>query len=40
MNLMEVWIRSGMAAEAARDLAWFVILVVIGIGIMIWRDSR
>lgn len=40
MNATEVWIRSGMAADAAQDLAWFVILIMVGIGVMIWRDSR
>lgn len=33
------WIRSGMAAEAARDLLWFVILVFVFIGYIAWRDK-
>ena len=40
MNAADAWIRSGMAADAAQELAWFVILVAIGIGIVLWRDSR
>lgn len=37
---LDAWIRSGMAATAARELAWFVVLVFIGIGYVIWRDSK
>jgi len=34
------WIESGYAAEAARELVWFVVLIVVGIGVVIWRDMR
>jgi hypothetical protein len=34
------WYESGAAAQAAQELAWFVILVVVGIGVVIWRDIR
>ena len=34
------WVDSGMAAQAAQELVWFVVLVVVGIGIMAWRDMR
>lgn len=37
---MDAWVRSGMAQEAARDMAWFVVLVMVMIGVMIWRDIR
>ena len=33
------WVQSGMAAQAAKELWWFVVLVYIGIGIAIWRDK-
>ena len=32
------WYESGAAAQAAQELVWFVVLVVVGIGI--WRDIR
>ena len=34
------WIESGMAAQAAQELVWFVVLVVVGIGVVIWKDMR
>jgi len=34
------WYESGLAADAAQELVWFVIFVFIGIGLMIWRDMR
>ena len=34
------WIDSGMAAAAARELTWFVVLVFIGIGVVLWNDAR
>jgi hypothetical protein len=34
------WYESGYAAEAARELVWFVVLIVVGIGVVIWRDMR
>jgi hypothetical protein len=29
-----------MAAQAAQELVWFVVIVVVGIGVMAWRDMR
>lgn len=37
---IDVWVRSGMAAEAAQELAWFVVLVMVAIGVAAWRDMR
>lgn len=37
---MDVWVRSGMAQEAARGLAWFVVLMLVIIGYVLWLDSR
>jgi UDP-N-acetylmuramyl pentapeptide phosphotransferase/UDP-N-acetylglucosamine-1-phosphate transferase len=34
------WVSSGLAADAAQELAWFVILVFIGIGVVMWLDMR
>ena len=34
------WIDSDMAAQAAHELVWFVVLVVVGIGVVIWLDIR
>ncbi len=34
------WISSGLAADAAQELAWFVILVLVGIGVVMWLDMR
>ena len=33
------WVNSGMAAAAARELVWFVVLVFIGIGVAIWMQK-
>jgi hypothetical protein len=34
------WYESGLAAQAAQDLVWFIVLVFVGIGLLIWRDMR
>jgi hypothetical protein len=34
------WIRSGMAAQSAQEVAWFALIVVVGIGVVIWFDMR
>ena len=34
------WIDSGLAAEAAKSLTWFVILVFAIVGAMAWYDTR
>jgi hypothetical protein len=39
MNRLNWWMDSGMAAQAAQGMVWFVILVFVGIGIAMWRDK-
>lgn len=34
------WVNSGMAQESARDLAWFVVLLFIVIGYLLYRDFK
>lgn len=34
------WISSGLAADAAQELAWFVLIVFVGIGVVMWLDMR
>ncbi len=34
------WISSGLAAEAAKELWWFVTAIFVGIGIAIWRSDK
>ena len=34
------WYESGLAAEAAQGLAWFVLIVFVGIGVVMWLDMR
>ena len=34
------WYESGQAAQAAQELVWFVVIVVVGIGVMAWRDMQ
>jgi len=34
------WYESGAAAQAAQELVWFVVLVFVGIGVVIWHDIR
>lgn len=40
MNTMTNWVASGMAQEAARELAWFVVIMFVVIGYLIWRQDR
>lgn len=40
MSRTSWWYESGQAAQAAQELVWFVVLVVVGIGVVIWRDIR
>lgn len=35
-----LWYESGKAAEAAQELVWFVVLVFVGIGVLIWLNDR
>lgn len=34
------WIESGMAQEAARELAWFIVFCVVGIVVLVVRDIK
>ena len=38
--VVEAWVRSGQAAEAAKELAWFVAIVFIVIGLLAWRGDK
>ena len=40
MNKHQWWIDSGQAASAAQGLVWFVLIVFVGIGVMMWRDMN
>ena len=33
------WVSSGLAADAAQGLAWFVLIVFIGIGVVMWDST-
>lgn len=34
------WIQSGEAAQAARDLVWFVVVLFVVIGVGMWRTHK
>jgi hypothetical protein len=34
------WYESGLAAQAAQELVWFVFIVFVGIGLLAWWDMR
>jgi hypothetical protein len=38
--VLDAWIRSGQAVEAAKELAWFVAIVFIVIGLLAWRGDK
>lgn len=38
MDRLNWWVDTGMAAAAARELTWFVILVFVGIGVALWME--
>ena len=40
MNVPDWWFNSGFAAQAARELMWFVVLVFVVIGVLMWRDMK
>lgn len=40
VNPVDFWIRSGQAAEAARELAWFVALVLAILIYLAWRGDK
>ena len=40
MRVPDWWFNSGMAADAARELVWFVVIVFVVIGLVMWRDIR
>lgn len=37
---VDAWIRSGQAAETAQELAWFVAIVFIVVGLLAWRGDK
>jgi len=40
MNAADAWVRSGQAAEAARELGWFVFIVLVLIIYLAWKDTK
>lgn len=40
MNRHDWWVNSGKAAEAAQELIWFVVLVFVVIGVVLWREAH
>ena len=40
MNRSQWWVDSGQAADAAQGLVWFVVLVLVVLGIMAWLDMK
>lgn len=40
INKMNWWYESGQAAEAAQELVWFVVIVFVGVGVIIWFNDR
>lgn len=40
MNRHDWWVNSGQAASAAESLMWFVLIVFVVIGVMMWLDMR
>jgi hypothetical protein len=40
MNRHDWWINSGQAAQAAQELVWFVVLVFVVIGVVMWLDMK
>jgi len=37
---MNWWYESGQAAQAAQELVWFVVIIFVGIGVVIWLNDR
>jgi len=37
---VDAWIRSGQAAETAQELAWFVAIIFIVVGLLAWRGDK
>jgi len=40
INKMNWWYESGQAAEAAQELVWFVVIVFVGVGVVLWLNDR
>jgi hypothetical protein len=38
--VVDAWVRGGKAAEAAQELAWFVVIVFIVVGFLAWRGDK
>ena len=40
MNRLQWWVDSGLAAQAAQELVWFVVIVFVVGAYVIWRSER
>lgn len=40
MNRLQWWVDSGLAAQAAQELVWFVVIVFAVGAYLIWRSER
>ena len=40
MNRLQWWVDSGLAAQAAHELVWFVVIVFVVGAYLIWRSER
>jgi hypothetical protein len=40
INKTNWWYESGQAAEAAQGLVWFVVIVFVGVGVILWLNDR
>ena len=40
MNRLQWWVDSGLAAQAAQELVWFVVVLFVVGAYLIWRSER
>lgn len=40
MNRLQWWVDSGLAAQAAQELVWFVVIMFVVGAYVIWRSER
>ena len=40
MNRSSWWVDSGQAAEAAQSLVWFVVILFVVAGVVLWREAH
>lgn len=40
MNKLDWWVDSGLAAQAAQELLWFVLALFVVGAYAVWRDNR